>query len=222
MWVPSVYHEGCGGSRWLVGFIPTWTTCWRHDPSQSTGRNILLASYTQLSVGGTFWFLVPCIRKLHTRPAMTWTAVSTFMRSHQHTRPRNRNSSRKWNNFTTGILGSNPTGVDSSVALGLLMSPYEGRNSCAGHGWSRVKFYHTCGIMWWVQYHRRKLKITQFLSNRSWWLVTSSSTVFFTEKTIPTRILEQEGKLLFLQKREFDCLTLTWFFKSETRVLKNV
>ncbi len=26
---------------------------------------------------------------------------------------------------------------------GLLMRPNEGRNSCPGHGWSRVKFSHT-------------------------------------------------------------------------------
>ncbi len=36
-----------------------------------------------VTVGGTFWLLVPCIRKLHTKPAMTWTAVSTFIKSHQ-------------------------------------------------------------------------------------------------------------------------------------------
>ncbi len=36
-----------------------------------------------VTVGGTFWFLVPCMRKLHTRPALTWTADSTFIRSHQ-------------------------------------------------------------------------------------------------------------------------------------------
>ncbi len=24
---------------------------------------------------GIFWLLVPCMRKLHTRPALTWTAV---------------------------------------------------------------------------------------------------------------------------------------------------
>ncbi len=77
--VPSVYHEGCGGSRWLVGIIPTCKTCSRYNTSQSTGPNMLLTAYKQLSVGGTFWFLVPCMRKFHTRPAMTWTAVSTFV-----------------------------------------------------------------------------------------------------------------------------------------------
>ncbi len=30
MCVPSVYQEGWGGSRWLVGFITAWTTCSRH------------------------------------------------------------------------------------------------------------------------------------------------------------------------------------------------
>ncbi len=50
--------------------------------SQSTGPNIQLASYHQLSVRGTFWFLVTCMSKLHLRPAMTWTAVSTIIRSH--------------------------------------------------------------------------------------------------------------------------------------------
>ncbi len=38
-----------------------------------------------VTVGGTFWLLLPCMRKLHTRPALTWTAVSTFIRSHQQT-----------------------------------------------------------------------------------------------------------------------------------------
>ncbi len=27
---------------------------------------------------GAFWLLVPCMGKLHTRPALTWTAVSTI------------------------------------------------------------------------------------------------------------------------------------------------
>ncbi len=40
-----------------------------------TGPNIVLASYKQLLVWGTFWIPVPCIRKLHTKPALTWTAV---------------------------------------------------------------------------------------------------------------------------------------------------
>ncbi len=29
--VPSFYHEGWGGSRWLMGLIPTCTTCSRHN-----------------------------------------------------------------------------------------------------------------------------------------------------------------------------------------------
>ncbi len=47
-------------------------------PVDLTGPNILLASYKQLSAGGTCWFLVPYMRKLHTRPAFTWTAVATI------------------------------------------------------------------------------------------------------------------------------------------------
>ncbi len=38
---------------------------------------------SSISVGGTFWLLVPCMRKIHTRPALNWAAVSTFIRSHQ-------------------------------------------------------------------------------------------------------------------------------------------
>ncbi len=34
--------------------------------SRMTGPNILLAQV--VTVGGTLWFLVPCMRKLHDRP----------------------------------------------------------------------------------------------------------------------------------------------------------
>ncbi len=44
--------EGWGGSRWLVGFIPTWTTCTRHNANRLTGPNILLVKV--VLVGGTF------------------------------------------------------------------------------------------------------------------------------------------------------------------------
>ncbi len=70
-----------GGSRWLVGYIPTWTTCSRHNTSRLTEPNILLVKV--VSVGGTLWLPVPCMRKLHTRPALTWIAVSIFIRSGQ-------------------------------------------------------------------------------------------------------------------------------------------
>ncbi len=36
-----------------------------------------------ISIGGTFWFLEPCMRKLHTRPTLTSTVVSTVIRSDQ-------------------------------------------------------------------------------------------------------------------------------------------
>ncbi len=36
-----------------------------------------------ISFGGTFWLLVPGMRKLHTRPDYTRTTVSTFIDSHQ-------------------------------------------------------------------------------------------------------------------------------------------
>ncbi len=71
-----------GGSRWLVGFIPTWTTCSRHNTSRFD-RTQHTTCPRSISVGGTFWLLVPCMSKLHTRSAKTWTTVSTFIRSHQ-------------------------------------------------------------------------------------------------------------------------------------------
>ncbi len=65
------------------GIYTTWTTCSRHNTNQVIGTNILLIRVG--SVGGTFWLLIPCMRKVHTRPALTWTAVSTIteFRSHQ-------------------------------------------------------------------------------------------------------------------------------------------
>ncbi len=67
----------------VSGIYTTWTTCSRHNTSQVIGPNILLIKV--VSVGGTFWLLVPCLRKIHTRPASIWTAVSTIteFRSHQ-------------------------------------------------------------------------------------------------------------------------------------------
>ncbi len=67
----------------VSGIYTTWTPCSHHTTSQVTGPNILLISV--VSVGGTFWLLVPCMRKVHTRPALTWTAGSTIIefRSHQ-------------------------------------------------------------------------------------------------------------------------------------------
>ncbi len=65
------------------GIYTTWTTCSRHNTNQVIGTNILLIKV--VSVGGTFWLLVPYMRKVHTRSALTWTAVSTItkFRSHQ-------------------------------------------------------------------------------------------------------------------------------------------
>ncbi len=67
----------------VSGMYTTWTTCSRHNTSRVTGTNILLIRV--VSVGGTIWLLVPCMRKVHTRPALTWTDVSTIteFRSHQ-------------------------------------------------------------------------------------------------------------------------------------------
>ncbi len=36
-----------------------------------------------IAVAKTCWLLVSRVRKRHTRPALTWTVVSTFSRSHQ-------------------------------------------------------------------------------------------------------------------------------------------
>ncbi len=78
----------------------------RHDrvtiPVDLTGPNILLIKV--VSVGGTFRLLVPCMRKLHTRPALTW---DTGLKPH-------------WYSFMC------------NVALGLLMRTTDGRNSCPG------------------------------------------------------------------------------------------
>ncbi len=65
------------------GIYTTWMTCSRHNTNQVIGTNILLVRV--ISVGGTFWLLVPCMRKVHMRPALTWTAVSniTEFRSQQ-------------------------------------------------------------------------------------------------------------------------------------------
>ncbi len=65
------------------GIHTTWTTCSRHNTNQVIVTSILLIRV--VAAGGTFWLLVPCMRKVHTRPALTWTAVSTIteFRSHQ-------------------------------------------------------------------------------------------------------------------------------------------
>ncbi len=99
MCVPSVYHEGLGGSRWLMGLIPTWTTCSRHNASRLTGPNILLVKVA--SVVGTFRLLVPCMRRNN------WSKDGTF-------------ASR-----TTNVLGSDnvkedgaPVGTKSILEIG--------------------------------------------------------------------------------------------------------
>ncbi len=67
--VSCVYHrsmnEGCKSSRWFSGMYTTWTTYSRHNTNQVIGTNILLIRV--VSVGGTFWLLVPCMRKVHTK-----------------------------------------------------------------------------------------------------------------------------------------------------------
>ncbi len=51
--------EGWGGSRWLVGFIPTWTTYSRHNISRFDWTQHTTCPRS-ISIGGTFWLLVPC------------------------------------------------------------------------------------------------------------------------------------------------------------------
>ncbi len=46
-------------------------------PVDLTGLN--KQHFKEVSVGGTFWLLVPCLWKLHTRPALTRTAVLTII-----------------------------------------------------------------------------------------------------------------------------------------------
>ncbi len=78
-----LYSEGCNCSRWLVGFIPLGRRARVTIPVKWLEPTYYLI--IRVSVGGTFWLLVPCMRKVHTRPALNWTAVSsiTKFRSHQ-------------------------------------------------------------------------------------------------------------------------------------------
>ncbi len=59
--VPSVNEWRMQQLSMVSGIYTTWTTCSRHNTSQVTGTNILLIRV--VSVGGTFWLLVPCMRK---------------------------------------------------------------------------------------------------------------------------------------------------------------
>ncbi len=64
-------YEGCNSSRWFSEIYTTWTTRSRHNTNQVIGTNIQLIRV--VSVGRTFWLLVPCMRKVHTRPALLWS-----------------------------------------------------------------------------------------------------------------------------------------------------
>ncbi len=59
-----------GGAYTQANYVHTCTTYSRHNTSRFTGLNIPLIKV--VSIGGTFWLLVSCIRKHHTRPALVF------------------------------------------------------------------------------------------------------------------------------------------------------
>ncbi len=86
-----------------------------------------------------------------------------------HNRPMVRTRDREsvtqvveWNNWTTEILGSDPTGVHALVRLPKACWWYlnDGQNSCPGQGWSRVKFSHTFFFILGISWTRKSRKMT--------------------------------------------------------------
>ncbi len=69
----------------MVGGIHTHLDDMLTSQQQSTDWTQHTTSPSSISDGGTFWLLVPCVRKLHSRPALTWTAVLNLIKSHQQT-----------------------------------------------------------------------------------------------------------------------------------------
>ncbi len=67
------------GGWW--GFYPLGRHARVTIPVDFAGPNILLMKV--VPVGGIFWLLEPCVKKHPARPALTWTAFSTIIRSRQ-------------------------------------------------------------------------------------------------------------------------------------------
>ncbi len=160
MCVPSVCHVGWGGSRWLVGFIPTWATCSRHNTSRLNGPNVLLVKV--VSVGEPFgsWYHA----WEHFTRDRTWPGqlFRPSVRSHQQALGNLTNAWKpvgsepsisvvKLFHSTTWIMDSRSRVCTIGLSwmmgrfsmVGGIHTQNDGRNSCPGEGWFRVKFSHT-------------------------------------------------------------------------------